>query len=160
MFSKTAEISNSIKIRPVAAKVFHADRQTDMTKIMVAYRNIANASLTVIFLNLNIYQCCVGTAAITPFTFIFISFTLLSSLQLSSVSILTADYTQQPFFLSRKDRFGISARRPSIVEAARLSSGTPHHSSLSLSATSFSVRYHSAVKPLSLLHLQTEGLYM
>jgi hypothetical protein len=34
-----------MKIRPVGAKSFHADgqRQTDITKIIVAFRNFANA---------------------------------------------------------------------------------------------------------------------
>jgi hypothetical protein len=31
-----------MKIRPVGAKLFHADRQTNM-KVMVAFRNFANA---------------------------------------------------------------------------------------------------------------------
>jgi hypothetical protein len=31
------------KIRPIAAKFFHAGRQTDMTKIIIAFRNFANA---------------------------------------------------------------------------------------------------------------------
>jgi hypothetical protein len=30
-------------IRPVGAELFHADGQTDMTKLMVAFRNFANA---------------------------------------------------------------------------------------------------------------------
>jgi hypothetical protein len=32
-----------IKIRPVGAELFHSDRQTDMTKLIVAFRNFANA---------------------------------------------------------------------------------------------------------------------
>ena len=32
-----------IKIRPVGAKLFHMDRQTDMTKLTVAFRKLANA---------------------------------------------------------------------------------------------------------------------
>ena len=42
-FSKKPEISSSIKIGPVGAKLFHADRQTDVTKLIVAFRNFANA---------------------------------------------------------------------------------------------------------------------
>ena len=48
-FSKNAQISNFMKIRPVRAELFHADRQTerdfgrtDMTKLIVAFRNFAN----------------------------------------------------------------------------------------------------------------------
>jgi len=32
-----------MKIHPVGAELFHADGQTDMTKLMVAFRNFANA---------------------------------------------------------------------------------------------------------------------
>jgi hypothetical protein len=32
-----------MKNRPVGAELFHADGQTDMTKVMVAFRNFANA---------------------------------------------------------------------------------------------------------------------
>ena len=41
--SKNAEISNFMKIRPVGAALFHADGQTDTTKLTVAFRNFANA---------------------------------------------------------------------------------------------------------------------
>jgi hypothetical protein len=42
-FSKNNEIPNFVKIRPVGAELFHADRQTDMTKLTVAFRNFAKA---------------------------------------------------------------------------------------------------------------------
>jgi hypothetical protein len=32
-----------MKIRPVGAELFHADRRTDTTKLIVAFRNFANA---------------------------------------------------------------------------------------------------------------------
>jgi len=32
-----------VKIHPVEAKMFHADRRTDITKLIVASRNFANA---------------------------------------------------------------------------------------------------------------------
>jgi hypothetical protein len=32
-----------MKIRPVGAELFHADRRTDMTKLIVVLLNIANA---------------------------------------------------------------------------------------------------------------------
>jgi len=32
-----------MKIRPVGAELFHADRRTYMTKLIVAFRNFANA---------------------------------------------------------------------------------------------------------------------
>jgi hypothetical protein len=41
--SKKVQISSFIKICPVGAELFHADRQTDMTKLIVAFRNFANA---------------------------------------------------------------------------------------------------------------------
>jgi hypothetical protein len=31
-----------MKIRPVGAMLFHADGQTDLTKVIVAFRNFAN----------------------------------------------------------------------------------------------------------------------
>ena len=43
-FSKNTQISNFMKIRPVAAELFHANGRTDMTKLIVAIRNYANAS--------------------------------------------------------------------------------------------------------------------
>jgi len=42
-FSKNLQISNFMKIRPVGAELFHADGRTDMTKLIVAFRNFANA---------------------------------------------------------------------------------------------------------------------
>ena len=35
-----------MKIRPVGAELFHADGQTDMTKLIVAFRNFVNAPKT------------------------------------------------------------------------------------------------------------------
>ena len=32
-----------MKIRPVRAELFHADRRTDITKLIVAFRNVAKA---------------------------------------------------------------------------------------------------------------------
>jgi hypothetical protein len=32
-----------MKIRPVGAELFHTDGQTDVTKLVVAFRNFANA---------------------------------------------------------------------------------------------------------------------
>jgi len=32
-----------MKIRPVGAELFHADGRTDMTKLLVAFRNLAKA---------------------------------------------------------------------------------------------------------------------
>ena len=38
-FSKNIQISNFMKIRLVGAELFHADGQTDMTKLIVAFRD-------------------------------------------------------------------------------------------------------------------------
>ena len=45
IFSRKAQILNLFKICPVEAELFHADGQTDgdMTKLIVAFRNFANA---------------------------------------------------------------------------------------------------------------------
>jgi hypothetical protein len=37
------QISNVMKIHPVGAELFHADRRTDMANLMVAFRNFAKA---------------------------------------------------------------------------------------------------------------------
>jgi hypothetical protein len=46
-FSENAHISNFVITIPVGDELFHADgqasRQTDMTKLIVAFRNLANA---------------------------------------------------------------------------------------------------------------------
>jgi hypothetical protein len=42
-FSKTTQISSFMKIRPVGAELFRADRRTDMTKLKVAFRNFAGS---------------------------------------------------------------------------------------------------------------------
>jgi hypothetical protein len=39
-FSKKSQESNFIKFRPVGAELFHADRWTDMTKLIAAFRNL------------------------------------------------------------------------------------------------------------------------
>ena len=45
MFSKNSQLLNIMKILPVGAE-FHADRQTCMAKLIVAFRNFANAPKT------------------------------------------------------------------------------------------------------------------
>ena len=42
-FSKKPQISRLIKIRPAGAELFHAEGQTEMTKLIVAFRNFASA---------------------------------------------------------------------------------------------------------------------
>jgi hypothetical protein len=50
-FSKKSQMSSFVKMRPVGAELFHADgrrngrtdTQTDMTKLIVAFRNFANS---------------------------------------------------------------------------------------------------------------------
>ena len=46
-FSKGTLISNITKIRLVGAEFFNADRQTDMPKPIVTFRNFTNASTNV-----------------------------------------------------------------------------------------------------------------
>jgi hypothetical protein len=41
-FQKNIQISNFMSIRPVGAKLFHVDREADMTKLTVAFCNSAN----------------------------------------------------------------------------------------------------------------------
>jgi hypothetical protein len=42
-FPKNPQISNFMNIRSVGAELFHADGRTGMTKLIVAFRNFANA---------------------------------------------------------------------------------------------------------------------
>jgi len=42
-FSKNIQTPNVIKIRPVGTEFSHADRRTDKTKLIVTFRNFANA---------------------------------------------------------------------------------------------------------------------
>jgi len=42
-FSRNTQISNFVKIRPVGAKLFHADGRTGMAKLIVAFRYFADA---------------------------------------------------------------------------------------------------------------------
>ena len=44
VFYKITQISNLMKIRPAGAELFHADRRRDMTKLIVAFRSLVNAS--------------------------------------------------------------------------------------------------------------------
>jgi hypothetical protein len=44
-FSEKALISGVIKIHTVGAELFHADGRTDTTKLIVAFRNCANAPI-------------------------------------------------------------------------------------------------------------------
>ena len=41
-FRKNTQISNNMKIHSVGAESFHADRRTDMTKLIVAFHIFAN----------------------------------------------------------------------------------------------------------------------
>ena len=43
---RSPHILNFMKIRPVRAELFHADGQTDMTKLTVAFRNFAKGCKT------------------------------------------------------------------------------------------------------------------
>jgi hypothetical protein len=42
-FSKNSQSSNFIKISPFGDELFHADRRTDMMKLIVAFRNFVKA---------------------------------------------------------------------------------------------------------------------
>jgi hypothetical protein len=41
-FSKDTQIPSFIKIRPVETEMFHVDRRTGITKLIVAFRNFVN----------------------------------------------------------------------------------------------------------------------
>jgi hypothetical protein len=42
-----------MKIRPVGAELFHADGQTDMTKLIVVFRNLAKAPKKMLLVEIN-----------------------------------------------------------------------------------------------------------
>ena len=46
---KSTQVSNFVKIRTVGAELFHADGRTDMTELIVAFRNFANALKNVVY---------------------------------------------------------------------------------------------------------------
>ena len=52
-FSKSTQISNTMKIRPVDAAFLHADGQTDKAKLIVAFRNSAKAPKNALEVALN-----------------------------------------------------------------------------------------------------------
>jgi len=45
VFSKNTQISNFKKIGPVGIELFHANRWTDMTMLIVTFHNFANAPI-------------------------------------------------------------------------------------------------------------------
>jgi hypothetical protein len=58
-FSKDTQIPNFIKIRPVKTEMFHVDRRTDITKLIVAFRNFANAPKQFNLLHYSDYYCTI-----------------------------------------------------------------------------------------------------
>jgi hypothetical protein len=48
-FEKDTQIPHFMKIRPVGDELFHAEGRRDMTKLMTAYRNFANAHKSLYF---------------------------------------------------------------------------------------------------------------
>ena len=60
-FSRNHQISNFMKIRPVEAELFHVNgrtyRRADMTKLIVAFRNLANASSSWLYRRTRILGC-------------------------------------------------------------------------------------------------------
>jgi hypothetical protein len=53
IFEKKAQITRFIKIRLLGTEFFQTDRQTDMTKLIVAFRNFSNAPKNVNMLPTN-----------------------------------------------------------------------------------------------------------
>ena len=51
-FSRSPQIPNFMKIRPVRAELFRADRRTDTTKLIVAVRNSGNAPTALVAITL------------------------------------------------------------------------------------------------------------
>jgi hypothetical protein len=53
-FSKTTHIQSFLKIRSLGAELFHADGKTDVTNLMIAFRNFAKAPINVS----NVWSLC------------------------------------------------------------------------------------------------------
>ena len=123
---------------------------------MAAFPNSAIAPQCVIFINLNIHKCFVDTAYNYCLHLHFLHSLDLSS-AVFSMQINNRLYSAV-FLVVRKYCSRVSVWRPSFVEVARLSSWTPRHSSLPLSAMSRRVHCDPAVIPLQLLQLRKEDL--
>ena len=75
-FSKNIQISSLIKIHPVAVELFHADRRTDMIKLIVAFCDFANAPNYIIRRNstrsylslITVYWAYSSDTTVTPHT--------------------------------------------------------------------------------------------
>ena len=50
IFEKIPQMSHFLKIRPLGAMLLQTDRRTDMTKLIVAFRNSANTLKTSILI--------------------------------------------------------------------------------------------------------------
>ena len=56
IFSKNTQILNYMKIRPAGAERIHADGRTDMTKLIVAFRNFVKPPTNSIFCAQSIFM--------------------------------------------------------------------------------------------------------
>jgi hypothetical protein len=54
-FSKSLQMSNSVKIPPVGGELFHADRRTEVTKLIVAFRNLGTCQKTTVTVHVKSY---------------------------------------------------------------------------------------------------------
>jgi hypothetical protein len=77
IFSKNAQVSALMKIRLMGAEVFHVNGRTDITKIIVAFRNFAEAPencsafhvlLVVLTATTPKYSCFITAATLTVLT--------------------------------------------------------------------------------------------
>jgi hypothetical protein len=56
-----------IKIRPIGVELFHANGQTDMTGLIVTFRNFANASEMNALGGIIYSKCSIGRRIIFPY---------------------------------------------------------------------------------------------
>jgi len=56
-FSRNTQISDFMKIRPAGAELFHAVIRTDMTTLIVAFRNSAIARKSLVCMYVRMYIC-------------------------------------------------------------------------------------------------------
>ena len=97
-FEKYSKYKNFMKIRPAGAELFHADRRTDMTKLIVAFRNSANVPKNVARSR---NHCCHGNVTI-PSTCIVVDLEVAVSLKPLIVAMVTQECTAFPLLSSHK----------------------------------------------------------
>jgi hypothetical protein len=70
-FAKNTQISNFMKMRPLGAELFRTDGRIDMTTLLFAFHNFANASKNWTFCPHSVFMCFVSIWEQTAIIFLF-----------------------------------------------------------------------------------------